>query len=270
MTVPFRYDGKRVVITGAYSGMGAETVKMLAEAGAEIHALDIKEVTGRVARFIQTDVGDPAAIDAAIAQIGAPIHCLFNCAGIPQTFPPIEVMKVNLLGLRHLTERVLPLMPEGGAVAHVASIAGSQWPQRLEIIKELLATPDFAAGQEWCENHLEQISDGYGFSKECVTVYGMMRAKSVVQQSIRINCLSPGLVETPMMPAFRQTTGPKVLDWTASQGNGRLARAEEMAPPLIFLNSDEASYVNGANLFVDGGFTGALGTGVVDFSGLAD
>jgi NAD(P)-dependent dehydrogenase (short-subunit alcohol dehydrogenase family) len=269
MRQPFRYDGKRVIVTGAYSGMGAETVKMLADAGAEIHALDVKDVTGPVKQFLRTDMGDPAAIDRAVEKIGGPMHCLFNCAGIPQTFPPLAVMKVNFLGLRHLTERVLPLMPEGASVAHVASLAGSGWQGHLELIKELLATPDFGAGLQWCGEHVADLGDGYFFAKECVIVYTMLRSRSSIRSGVRMNCISPGPVDSPMMVDFRKVIGSKTLEWTAAEANGRMGRSEEMAPPLVFLNSDEASYVNGHNLIVDAGFTASLLMGEVDYSGLA-
>lgn len=269
MAALLRYDGKRVIITGAHSGMGWETAKLLLDAGAEIYALDIKPVGGAIARFIPTDIGNPQAIDAAVEQIGGPIDCLFNCAGIPQTFTPVEVMSVNLLGLRHLTELVLPLMPAGGAIAHIASIRGIGWQDKLTVIKELLATPDFESGREWCERHPGEIENGYGFSKQCVVVYTMMRARPAVQKGVRMNCVSPGVIDTPMLPAFRQTTGSKVIEWTASQANGRLGLPEEIAPAMLFLNSAEASYVNGHNLVVDGGFSGAMATGIVDYSGFA-
>ena len=82
---PFSYDGKRVIVTGAASGMGAATVALLAAAGAETYALDVAPVDGPVARAFETDCGDPASIDAALDAIGAPVHCVFNVAGVPQT-----------------------------------------------------------------------------------------------------------------------------------------------------------------------------------------
>jgi NAD(P)-dependent dehydrogenase (short-subunit alcohol dehydrogenase family) len=267
-TTPFRYDGQRVIVTGAASGMGAATAEMLAAGGAEVYGLDVQDVTGPVAKAVHCDCGDPAAIDAAVESIGGPVHALFNVAGVPQTLPPDTVIKVNFLGLRHLTERVLPLIPEGGAVAHVASIAGSGWPQRLDTVKELVTTPDFAAGAAWCDARLADLGDPYFFSKECVIVYMMLRAHQTVRRGVRMNCISPGPVDSPMMPDFRKALGDTMLDWTAAQANGRMGRPAEMAPPLVFLNSREASYVNGANLICDAGFTGGMLTGQVDFSSL--
>jgi NAD(P)-dependent dehydrogenase (short-subunit alcohol dehydrogenase family) len=268
MTV-FRYDDQRVLVTGASSGMGAATAALLVDAGAEVYTLDVREVTVPVAKAYETDVGDPDAVDAALASIGAPVHKLFNVAGVPQTHPPERVFAVNFLGLRHLTERTVELMPEGAAVASVASLAGMGWSEHLPVIHEVLALPDFAAGQAWATEHLGEHGDPYFFSKECVIVYTFGAAPRLGRaRGIRINCISPGPVESPMMVDFRAVLSSATIDWTASQANGRLGRPEEMGPPLLFLNSDEASYVSGHNLLVDAGFTAAMTTGQVDFATL--
>ena len=265
---PFSYDGKRVIVTGAASGMGAATVALLAAAGAETYALDVAPVHGPVAKAFETDCGDPASIDAALDSIGAPIHCVFNIAGVPQTHASERVLAVNFLGLRHLTVRALDdFMVEGGAIAHVASTAGAAWAKHLDLIKEMLATPDFAAGAAWVASNVDALGDPYLFSKECVVVYTMMRAHDLIPRGIRMNCLSPGPVDSPMLPAFREARGDAMLDWIAAQV-GRMGRPEEMAGPLLFLNSDEASYVNGHNLLADGGFTGAMALRLLDVSTL--
>jgi NAD(P)-dependent dehydrogenase (short-subunit alcohol dehydrogenase family) len=199
----------------------------------------------------------------------APVHKLFNVAGVPQTHPPQRVFAVNFLGLRHLTERAVPLMPEGGAVASVASLAGMGWAEHLPVINEVLDTADFAAGQAWAADHLGDHGDPYFFSKECVIVYTFRQAPRLGREhGIRVNCISPGPVDSPMMVDFRAALSSSTIDWTASQANGRLGRPEEMAPPLVFLNSDEASYVSGHNLLVDAAFTAAMTTGQVDFATL--
>jgi NAD(P)-dependent dehydrogenase (short-subunit alcohol dehydrogenase family) len=265
---PFRYDDKRVIVTGAASGMGAATVAMLSECGAEVHALDIAPVEGPCSGTYETDCGDPSSIDAALDRIGAPVHCLFNVAGVPQTKSPDMVFGVNFLGLRHITERVLDgMMDEGGAIAHVASKAGSGWRNHLPAILDVLATPDLPAGTAWANAHLAEQGDPYFFSKECVVVYTMKRAHELLDRGIRMNCLSPGPIDSPMMPAFKEALGSSLLDWTAEQV-GRMGRPDEMAGPLVFLNSDEASYVNGFDLMADGGFTGAMELGLIDLTTL--
>ena len=114
MSDVLQYEGKRVIVTGAASGMGAATAQILVDLGAEVHAIDIKkpEVTG-LASFSQCDLRDPAQIDETVAKIGKIVNALFNCAGLPNTFPELDVMLVNFCGLRQVTESVIPLMIEG-------------------------------------------------------------------------------------------------------------------------------------------------------------
>lgn len=185
-----------------------------------------------------------------------------------QTRTPVEVMRVNILGLRHLTEALLPAMPPGSAVANVASIAGNGWPGHLDQITELLNLDDFHAGVEWCASHADHIGDGYFFSKECVVVYTFRLARRAIAQGVRVNCVSPGPVETPMMPDFRATMGSGVLEWTVGQSIGRMAEPHEMVPPLLFVNDPGSTYINGLNLVADGGFTAAFTLGDVDLSAL--
>ena len=82
------YQGKRVVVSGCYSGMGEATAKLLLQLGAEVHGLDYKQSSLRLASFTQTDLRDPASIDAAAARIGGKVDALFNCAGLAQTSHP--------------------------------------------------------------------------------------------------------------------------------------------------------------------------------------
>ncbi|HYP62858.1 MAG TPA: SDR family NAD(P)-dependent oxidoreductase, partial [Acidocella sp.] len=94
------YAGKRVVVSGCFSGMGEATARTLLAAGAEVHGLDYKDTALDLASFTKVDLRDPASIDAAAAKIGGKVDALFNCAGLPQTFPPLDVMKVNYMGTR--------------------------------------------------------------------------------------------------------------------------------------------------------------------------
>lgn len=262
------FSGKRIVITGAYSGIGAALVELLHSAGADqIVVLDVKRPEATVEEFIETDMGNPVSIDAAVAQITRdgvpPVDYLFNNAGIAATNPAEMVMRVNTLGLKRLTERLLPQMNPGGAIVNTASVAGNRWPEHLPQINALLDIDGWDEGVSWVAGNAELIADGYFFSKECVQVYTMRMAKAATQQGLRINSVCPSPVDTPLLPAFRETMSDAAIDWTIEAGAGRVATAEDQARALLFLGSDLASYVNGVNLIVDGGFGAALQMGQV-------
>jgi len=261
------YRGKRVVISGCYSGMGEATARLLLQQGAEVHGMDFRDCTLPLASFTKVDLRDPASIDAAVAKIGGKVNALFNCAGLPQTFPPVDVMKVNYIGMRHLTERVVPLMAPGGAIASIASTAGFGWSRKMPVIMELLKQRSYADAVRWCEGNLQTVAEGYTFSKECTIVWTMMTAAHLIKQGIRLNCTLPGPTETPMMKDFEAKSGASVIA-AATQPINRRSKPEEQAGPLVFLNSDAASYVNGVPFPVDGGFIGGVSTGQVDLSAM--
>ena len=269
MTSPFDYTGRIVLVTGAATGMGAETAALLVDAGGEVHALDIAEVTSPVAGSQRVDLGDPKAIDSVLDALPERIDAVMNCAGIPggTRFDARTVMRVNFLGLRHLTEAIFDRIPSGGSVTSIASLAGGGWANHVTELTELLATGDFRAAEAWLDCRDDLIGDGYGFSKECVQYWTMWRSVTAIKSGVRINCICPGVTDTAIMADFRQAMGDNAIKMTAEAGIGRLATADEMAPAMAFLgNKDTASYVNGVNLDIDGGFMAALTTGQVDFA----
>ncbi len=266
------FAGKRIVITGAYSGIGAALVELLRQFGADqIAVLDIKEPEASVEQFIETDMGNPISIDTAIAQINAddagPVDILFNNAGVAATLPAETVMRVNILGLKRLTQGLMPTMQAGGAVVNTASVAGNRWPEHLVEINSLLAIDSWDEGAAWVADHADLVADGYFFSKECVQVYTMRTARWATELGSRINSVCPSPVDTPLLPAFRETMTDQAIDWAIESGAGRVATAEDQAQALLFLASDLASYVNGVNLLVDGGYTAAVQMGQVTFPG---
>jgi NAD(P)-dependent dehydrogenase (short-subunit alcohol dehydrogenase family) len=259
----FSYEGKRVVIAGCFSGVGEATARRLIELGAEVHGVDVRPSEVPMASFRLMDLKDPASIDAAVADIGGEIDALFNCAGLPQTFPAMDVMKVNFIGMRYWTESWISRMPRGGGIVSIASNAAFQYLQRVPTLLELVNTPDFASAVQWVEGHSDVVADGYGFSKEALVVYSQKRAAELARQGIRVNVTLPSPIATPMMDEFVKIAPAKVFD-VFSEPVGRHSTASEQADPLVFLNSEAARFVSGQAMTVDHGFVGGVITGVID------
>lgn len=248
--------GRRVIVTGASSGIGAAVAQQLIDAGAEVTALDRNEPTVAVARYIPVDLADPASIDSAVAQLSGSYDALLNVAGVPGTLPGDVVFAVNFLGMRALTEAVVPLLPRGGAVVIVSSTAGNGWPARIAALTELMETTSFEEGAAWFASH-PQEGNAYNFSKEAATVYTQGQGIALLERGIRINAVLPGPVETPILGDFEGSMGKDLLDGVRSIV-GRHATAQDIAGPVIFLASDESRWVNGHALAVDGGLTGGV------------
>jgi NAD(P)-dependent dehydrogenase (short-subunit alcohol dehydrogenase family) len=261
------YAGRRVVISGCFSGMGQATARLLLELGAEVHGLDYRDCALPLASFARVDLRDPTAIAAYADGLGRPVDGLFNCAGLPSSLPPLDIMKVNFLGARALTEALLPSMPPGAAIASIASTGGIQWAAHMEACMGLLATDGFEAGVQWCAARPETVGEGYAFSKEALIVWTLFNAAPLIRRGVRINCILPGPTKTPLLETVEATSPASVLE-AAAQPINRRAEPAEQAAALVFLNSARASYVNGAALPVDGGFMGALATGQVDLAAM--
>jgi NAD(P)-dependent dehydrogenase (short-subunit alcohol dehydrogenase family) len=255
------YQGRRVVVSGAASGMGAAATRTLVELGAEVHALDVRDIDAPVKQSIHCDLRDPDSIDAAAAKIPGEIYAHFNCAGLPGApFSNLDTMLVNFVGLRHLTEALVPRIEQGGAIASITSVAGMGYKKNLENVNALIATADFAEGKAWCEDHPD-AANGYIFSKQCIIVYTMVRAVDLVPRQIRVNCLSPAPTDTPMLPSFHNQVSKDFIEEHFLAPIGRNATSEEMGDPLIFLNSHAARFISGQNLFVDYAYTASVEIG---------
>lgn len=257
------FSGRAVVVTGAATGIGAAAVERFVAAGASVHALDIAPLASSAidagVRAYSCDLGRSESIDDTVAELPDSVDVLINCAGLPNggRFTPAEIMSVNWLGLRHLTEAVVPRMPEGSAVVHVASTAGRAWAERAAELRELMLAGSFAEGAAWVDANAEVCGDGYSFSKEAVQWYTMSRAVETRRLGVRMNSICPGVTNTRLVDDFRRGVGADVLD-RATAIAGRMAEPGEMAPALLFL-ADEASssFVNGVNVVIDGGSAAA-------------
>jgi NAD(P)-dependent dehydrogenase (short-subunit alcohol dehydrogenase family) len=253
--------GKRYVVTGAASGIGQAVAEQFLTAGADVYCLDRNAPTAAVTRHIDVDLANPRSIDAALEHLDGSFDGLINVAGIPGTAPADLVLAVNALAVRHLTEAFLNRLAPGGSVVIVSSIAGFGWPQRLEAIRELLATSNFEDGAAWFKAHPLQ-GNAYNFSKEVATVYTMSMGLEFIQRGLRINAVLPGPVETPILVDFEATMGKDTLD-ASKHLLGRHAQPDDVAGAVVFLVSDDARWINGQALAVDGGASGAFASGVL-------
>ena len=263
----FRFDGKRCVVTGAASGMGKETAKLLVELGGEVYGLDVApvEVDG-VAKALECDLMDPSSIESALDTIGGPIHALASVAGLPGApFSDIDTITVNFIGARQLIETAVAkeLLPSGSAVCCVTSFAGNGWEAQWDGIKELVTeTPEFADAIAWCEDHKFA---GYAPSKVAMNAYVGWRNPSLLEKGIRINAIGPGVTQTGMSKHFVEQMGEQFFE-NFPKPIGRDSRPDEQAYPVVFTLSDAASYLSGAVIYTDGGLSSGFTTGAITFS----
>lgn len=241
-------DGKVVLVSGAASGIGAAHARVFAEAGVRVIAADVqvekgKEVVaginaaGGQASFIELDVTSLAAWEAAVAhavQTYGQLDFLINNAGIylPGTVLEEEpeswqrMIDVNQTGVLYGMKAALPalLKAGGGAIVNISSLYG------------IIGSPG---------------SISYHATKGAVKLMTKGAALEHVQDNIRINSIHPGQIDTPIIANLTPEADAAIK---ASIPMGRLGRPEEIADVSLFLCSDMASYITGAELRVDGGW----------------
>lgn len=249
--------GKVIVLTGGATGIGAAAATRLLAAGCEVHVLDVVAPTLPNTRFVHCDVGRPEAIDAAIQKLPDRIDALINVAGIAGPQPAVGVVAVNFLGLRHLTESLVPRVA-GGSIVNVASTAGWDWQKRADVVKSLLDTTDFASGLKWLTTHAsEWTGNPYKFSKQCAAAYTHRAAGLALPHRARVNCVNPGAVETQLTPAFRELIGTAMYDWGVAQIGGH-AKPDDIAEVIEFLAIGQCRWLNGVEIVVDGGYISGI------------
>jgi NAD(P)-dependent dehydrogenase (short-subunit alcohol dehydrogenase family) len=253
-----------IVLTGGASGIGAAAVARLEAAGCELHVLDVAPPEAAGARFVACDLGRPEAIERALGQLPDRVDALVNVAGIPGPHPAETVVAVNFLGLRHLTEALLPRIVEGGSVVNVGSSAARDWREQGPLVASMLATRDFADGLAWLTaRRADWIDNPYKFSKQCTAAYTYRAAGLAQPRGVRVNCVNPGSTETGLTPAFRSLVGAERYDWGVAQ-LGRAGRPEDIAPVIEFLAIGPCPWLNGVEILVDGGYVAGLVGGWID------
>ena len=254
MTVRDLLKGKRVLVTGSSSGIGAETARVLTEQGASVIGIDLDKRLDNIEDFYLADLSDKNAIDALVESLPSGIDGLVNNAGLPPTRPANKLLAVNLVGLKRLTLRLIPKLNDGASIVNVASLAGFGWPQAVDAIKaadvlDFHEIDDFIA--RW--NVSNEGGRSYFFTKEALIVWTMQNRWTWRDRGIRMNSVSPGPVNTRILGDFLETLGARAEE--DARVMDRPGEVQDIAPVVAFLLSDMTTWIRGANVPVDGGMS---------------
>jgi NAD(P)-dependent dehydrogenase (short-subunit alcohol dehydrogenase family) len=248
----FLLHQKTAVVTGGGSGIGKEVCIVLAKQGAKVYVVDLSEQSandtvdiikkeGGEAKSIVIDVTNHKALMAAFNLIEA-IHILVNCAGIShignatsteeQDFE--KIFNVNVKGVYNSLHAAIPIIQKsgGGAIVNISSI-----------VAKVGVSDRFA----------------YGMSKGAVHAMTLSVAKDYIKDNIRCNSISPGRVHTPFVDGFLKKNYPgketEMFDkLSKTQPIGRMGKPIEIAHQVLYLCSDEASFITGSDYAIDGGY----------------
>lgn len=246
-----RLEGKTVFITGAASGIGAASARLFAAEGAALALSDLTSIPTDLVEALSgavkltahsIDVRDESGIRATVAEVISAhgrIDVLLNAAGVSGYGAAHEldaeewdrIVDINLKGSYLVAKHVLPSMlrNQSGNIIHIASVEG------MTALNQQLA---------------------YNASKGAVIMMTKNMALDYGVEGIRVNCLCPGLIDTPMTAMLREPDLHAVREkMVGLHALKRAGRPEEVANCALFLASDESSFVTGSALVVDGGWT---------------
>lgn len=261
----FRYDGKRALVVGGATGMGAAVAELVKDAGAEVTNADRAPVTQEGVTALTVDLADRASIEALAAEVEAPIDALFSCAGVADGTPGIE--KINFLGHRLLIELLLAngKLGRGSAIGMISSAAGMGWRTNLEKVQTYLGIADFEEASTWAQ---ENAKADYMWSKMAVNGYVAGECMNLLKQGVRINAILPGPTDTPLAQANADTWLTFGADYREETGIAASTPLEQ-AYPLVFLCSDAAVGITGVTVFTDAGYHASGVSGSYETAGLA-
>ena len=249
MITPFRIDGRTALVTGGASGIGEQTSRVLAGAGAKVIIADIDqakaaalaaELPGASCRIF--DITDEGAVRAGLEGLSS-LDILINNAGIglvggveeTETDDFDRIFRVNVKGLYLVTKFALPLLRAAkGCIVNIGSVAG-----------------------------LVGVKKRFAYCGTKGAVIAMTRQLAVdYPTEIRANCIAPGTVDTPFVEGYLEKYHKHEKDAVREQLNqrqpvGRLGRPDEIAWLALYLCSDQAAFVNGSVIAIDGGWTAA-------------
>jgi NAD(P)-dependent dehydrogenase (short-subunit alcohol dehydrogenase family) len=258
--------GKTIVVTGVASGIGARTAELAATFGADVIGIDRSDPHASMAGFIKGDLSSAAGVEAVARRLPARIDALCNVAGVSGKSGAVATLSVNFYGLRALSETLAPRIREGGALVNVASIAGYGWRANLNRAASMIGIEGFPDVARVVADHGVKDGESYPVSKELLLLWTARAAHQPLfkARGIRVNAVSPGPVETPILGEFRAVLGDARVDSDIARV-GRSGTPADVAPAILFLCSDGARWINGANLPVDGGLEASVNAEVMGF-----
>lgn len=242
-----RLEKKVAIITGGTGGIGISTAIRFIEEGGIVMLADVEKTKGEliltqlaypkeILQFIETDVTNEQSVENLIEKtirIFGKINIIVNAAGVNHMEMKIEKLTrdvwqktfaVNTESIFLMMKHALPHMTAGDAVINIASIAGIK-------------------GQKLVSAYTASKSAVIGMTKAVATEYG--------RANIRINAIAPGVIDTPMVDGWKETEKWPIL--STANALKRLGKPQEIANAILFLASDEASFITGETLVVDGG-----------------
>ena len=262
------YKDKVCVVTGAASGIGKATAEFLIDLGAKVYALDINEIElNGVKNFIQVDLCSKDAIDMAFEEIPKQIDCFFGIAGqsgIKTNY--YSTFTVNYIANKYITENYLKKrMDRGGSISYVTSLGAKHWDKYYSEFRDFTVAKTWndmikALHEKANENTLGIMA--YPLSKRALNYYMVEQAIELARRGIRVNALMPGSTDTNSINDYAVMAGSMENLVTDAGLIGRLANPQEIAEPLVFLNSDMARFISGYPMVVDYGYDSLVNLGI--------
>ena len=253
----FRYDGRRALVVGGASGMGAATAALVQDAGADVVVMDFADVSLDGVEAIHVNLAERDSIDRAVEACGGTVDALFSCAGVADGTPGIE--RINFIGHRYLIDRLLErgMLTRGSTIGMISSAAGLGWEPNLDQLRELLDATDWDDAVAWVERNGKA---DYMSMKQAMCAYVAREAYPLLQRGIRINAICPGPTDTPLAQANKEMWLGFGSDFREAVGT-QPSTPLEQAYPLVFLCSDAARAISGQTVISDEGYLSAGLTG---------